>query len=98
MAHSASSDVDFIPAGEHTDRFAAFNITDATYKTVEGHNIQCTIFTPKSPANGPRPVMVRWHGGFLITGDRMFQDWWPTWSVLTLLLCHFTSLCWQHPM
>lgn len=63
------------------DPFTSFNLTDATYKTISSHPISCTIFTPKTPHPGPRPVIVRWHGGFLFTGSRTFADWWPAWLI-----------------
>ena len=71
MAHSETT--------TSSDRFANFHITDCTYKTIENHAIKCTVLTPKTAVSGKRPVIVRWHGGFLFTGTRMFPDWWPSW-------------------
>jgi len=76
MAHSQTA--------TSSDRFANFIITDCTYKTVNDHAIKCTVLTPKTAAAGKRPVIVRWHGGFLFTGARMFPDWWPSWYDFSL--------------
>lgn len=38
------------------------------YKTVEGHEIKASIFVPAS--NGPHPVVVYFHGGGFIFGNR----------------------------
>jgi len=71
MAHSEAT--------TSADRFVNFNTTDCTYKTIDDHAIKCTVLTPKTAVTGKRPVIVRWHGGFLFTGARMFPDWWPSW-------------------
>jgi len=70
-----------------SDRFANFNATDCTYKTVDDHAIKCTVLTSKTAVSGKRPVIVRWHGGFLFTGARMFPDWWPSWYDFSLSIC-----------
>lgn len=28
-----------------------------------------------------RPVLVFWHGGGFVTGDRMYEPWWPRWII-----------------
>ena len=57
----------------------AFDITDATYKTVGEAGIQVSIITPKDLKPGVYPVIIRFHGGFLITGHRLFEDWLHDW-------------------
>ncbi|KAI9925572.1 hypothetical protein MW887_005953 [Aspergillus wentii] len=34
---------------------------------------------PQTPVPGKRPVIVRFHGGGLMTGDSLFLDWLPEW-------------------
>jgi cephalosporin-C deacetylase-like acetyl esterase len=56
-------------------KFAAFNIVDVNYKTVNGVAIPASILIPKDIKPGKHPLLVRWHGGCLITGHRMFPEW-----------------------
>ena len=70
-------------------KFSNFSQKDVTYKTVEGHAIDTTILVPKNLQAGsrtPRPVLVHFHGGCLIEGDKMFEDWWAPWYVHLLPL------------
>jgi acetyl esterase/lipase len=59
-------------------RFAPFNIKDVAYKTVRDVPIQASILTPKTGLTGKRPLLIRWHGGFWMTGHRLFADWYPS--------------------
>ncbi|KAJ5814993.1 hypothetical protein N7474_006770 [Penicillium riverlandense] len=62
------------------DKFASFNIFQASYKQVDGHNIRADLIIPAMlPANGPRPVIARFHGGGLSRGDSLYADWFPLW-------------------
>lgn len=56
-------------------KFSAFNVVDVNYKEVNGVRIPASILIPKDAQTGPHPVLVRWHGGCLITGHRMYPDW-----------------------
>lgn len=73
--------------------FKDFEIHDVVYKTVGDHNISLSILVPKtlvSDANdshGKRPVIARFHGGFLVGGTRLYSDWFPDWSVDFVFLC-----------
>lgn len=60
-------------------KLTPFNVTDVTYKTVNGHPIGASILIPKSMSSGRRPLIVRWHGGFLVGGARLYMDWFPNW-------------------
>lgn len=62
-------------------KFEHFDLTDVTYKTIEDHKIGLTILTPKNLRPGTYPLIIRFHGGFLITGSRMYYDWFPEWYV-----------------
>ncbi|KAK3112915.1 hypothetical protein LTR53_010309 [Teratosphaeriaceae sp. CCFEE 6253] len=78
-------------AAAASPKFAPFSITDITYKTVAGTPIKASILIAKSTLNKPtqnkRPLNVRFHGGFLVTGSRLFADWYPSF-VLDLCLLH----------
>ncbi|KAF2090553.1 alpha/beta-hydrolase [Saccharata proteae CBS 121410] len=63
-------------ASEH---FAGFDIHDATYKRVNDQPIDLSILVPKQIQPGPRPVLVKFHGGGLVTGSRLYKDWFHTW-------------------
>ncbi|GAB7346871.1 hypothetical protein MBLNU459_g1952t1 [Dothideomycetes sp. NU459] len=58
-----------------TSKLEGFNRTDVTYKTVKDHTIETAILIPKSVAHpsGKRPLLVHFHGGFLIVGDKIFE-------------------------
>ena len=56
-------------------KFSAFNVIDVDYKKVRDVSIQASILVPKHIQPGTHPVLVRWHGGCLITGHRMYPDW-----------------------
>jgi len=47
------------------------------YKTIENLNICLDIYTPNDEAQGPRPVVLFFHEGYLITGSRSspFCSW-----------------------
>ncbi|KAL4906189.1 Alpha/Beta hydrolase protein [Aspergillus multicolor] len=66
-------------------KFSDFNRRDIVYTTVAAHPIEVSIFTPKTATNAPAdepqsaPVLVYWHGGGFIVGDRLYKGWWPDW-------------------
>ena len=59
-------------------KFSAFNVIDANYTEVHGVAIPTSILIPKDIQPGTHPVLVRWHGGCLITGHRLYPDWVST--------------------
>jgi acetyl esterase/lipase len=62
-------------------KFDPFSITDVTYKTVNHVPIEASILIPKlitGERPGKYPLVVRWHGGFWMTGHRLFADWFPS--------------------
>ncbi|KAI5120188.1 hypothetical protein M0805_002654 [Coniferiporia weirii] len=70
------------------DKYAHFSVSTHTYKTVDGHPILVDVLVPKGLLNEgaesenrktKRPVILRFHGGWLIGGQREFQPWWPCW-------------------
>lgn len=67
--------------------FREFQIHDVVYKIVDNHDIGLSILVPNALLSGAhkleekRPVIVRFHGGFLVGGSRLYTDWFPKWSV-----------------
>ncbi|THH06388.1 hypothetical protein EW145_g4126 [Phellinidium pouzarii] len=70
------------------DKFVPFSVSTQTYKTVDGHSILADVIIPRKLLDeGPespkrktkRPVIVRYHGGWLIGGHRDWLPWWPRW-------------------
>ncbi|KAG4293379.1 hypothetical protein FPRO06_12867 [Fusarium proliferatum] len=47
-----------------------FNVATFTYKEIEGQPILLDLVVPKSPQPGECPVLIRFHGGFLVYGSR----------------------------
>ncbi|OLL22647.1 Carboxylesterase 1 [Neolecta irregularis DAH-3] len=47
------------------------------YKTVDGLDIHLDVYAPKVEPQTPRPVVLFFHGGFLIFGSRdsLFPSW-----------------------
>lgn len=62
-------------------KFSPFNVSEAIYKTVNGQNIPAYVLIPKEIKPGNHPVIIRWHGGFLITGSALYPDWFANWTV-----------------
>lgn len=48
------------------EHFKGFKIFDVTYKVVKSHAIQTSVLVPRNACKGPRPVIVRFHGGGLV--------------------------------
>ncbi|KAH6971059.1 Alpha/Beta hydrolase protein [Ilyonectria sp. MPI-CAGE-AT-0026] len=53
--------------------------------------MRCTIWVPKDPPMTPLPLVVRWHGGGLVTGERDDEPYFPTW-VINLAALHSTII------
>lgn len=70
-----------------SNRFASFNILTTSYKVVHEHPIEVDVMIPKTLVPGTYPIMVRFHGGFFVTGSRQFPDWFQNW-VLNYALQH----------
>ena len=63
-------------------RFQPFNILTTPYKTIYGQQINLDVLYPKSlvqsPARGS-PVVIRFHGGGLVTGGSLFPGFFGPW-------------------
>ncbi|KAE8147901.1 alpha/beta-hydrolase [Aspergillus avenaceus] len=77
--------LDNLEALNHEDKYSAFHIIQATYKSSAdtGSHITADILIPHTLRNtagpGPRPVVVRIHGGFLVTGSGLYPPWFNSW-------------------
>ncbi|KAH9238187.1 hypothetical protein K456DRAFT_1747778 [Colletotrichum gloeosporioides 23] len=60
-------------------KFDPFRIYRSHYKS-DGIDIGFDILLPKTmKPQGPKPVIVRIHGGFLVTGSSLFPAWFTKW-------------------
>ncbi|KAI8400676.1 hypothetical protein FOFC_19524 [Fusarium oxysporum] len=57
-------------ASDHTLPVDEFNVATFTYKVTQDQPILLDLFVPKSLPSGERPVLIRFHGGFLVYGSR----------------------------
>lgn len=62
-------------------RFASFDIHETFYKRIGGFDILVAILIPKTIKPGRHPLHVKWHGGGLISGDALLQDWFSNYLV-----------------
>lgn len=64
-------------------RFTNFNILTKVYKSVQGHSIDVDILYSnhllQTPALEPRPILLRFHGGGLISGASLFPQFFAPW-------------------
>ncbi|KAK9365607.1 Alpha/Beta hydrolase [Lipomyces kononenkoae] len=70
-----------------SDKFSRFTIIQGSYKRVGVQDLRVDIMVPRTSLEGKRPVIVRFHGGYLVNGDALFPDWFPNW-VLDLAYRH----------
>ncbi|KAH6990075.1 Alpha/Beta hydrolase protein [Ilyonectria destructans] len=64
-----------------------FTRLNTMYKIVNNQDMRCTIWVPKDPPRTPLPLVVRWHGGGLVIGERDDELYFPTW-VINLVALH----------
>ncbi|OCK74973.1 putative polyketide synthase [Lepidopterella palustris CBS 459.81] len=65
-------------------KFDAFDRIDLVYHVVHDHPLQASILTPKElsgQSSKQLPVVVFWHGGGFIVGDRLYEPWWSEWLI-----------------
>ncbi|KIY03564.1 uncharacterized protein Z520_00255 [Fonsecaea multimorphosa CBS 102226] len=80
-------------------KYSSFTILETTYKVVSNHAINVYTLIPKtvlsstSPSPSPRPIIVKFHGGFLITGTALYADWFSDWLVEYALLHSAVVVC-----
>ncbi|KAH7064361.1 Alpha/Beta hydrolase protein [Paraphoma chrysanthemicola] len=56
-------------------RFDTFDVYRTSYKTIGTHKIEVGILVPKDLKPGKHPLIVKFHGGGLVTGDCLHPDW-----------------------
>ncbi|PLB55539.1 putative polyketide synthase [Aspergillus steynii IBT 23096] len=67
-----------------SNKFAPFDRVDLTYKVINGQHLDTSILTPnrlQSKPSSEYPVLVYWHGGGFIIGDRMYEGWFAPWMI-----------------
>jgi cephalosporin-C deacetylase-like acetyl esterase len=47
-------------------KYAKFDVSDVSYKVVNGHDIKAYVLTPKNISPGKHPIVVKFHGGFFV--------------------------------
>ncbi|KAH8712250.1 Alpha/Beta hydrolase protein [Phaeosphaeriaceae sp. PMI808] len=62
-------------------RFDSYNVYRTSYKKIHNHEIEVGILVPKNLKPGKIPLLVKFHGGGLITGTALFPDWFSAWFV-----------------
>jgi acetyl esterase/lipase len=60
-------------------KIANFDLIQTPYKKVGPHEIRTDILIPKAAPTGPRPIILRYHGGGLVMGDSLFMPFFPHW-------------------
>ncbi|KAJ6442731.1 alpha/beta hydrolase fold-3 domain-containingprotein [Purpureocillium lavendulum] len=66
-----------VPGMATKEIFNDFDIIDEPFVTRDGHPILAHILLPKNPPPGPRPVIVNWHGGYLIMAHGLYAPFFP---------------------
>ncbi|KAF1919364.1 Alpha/Beta hydrolase protein [Ampelomyces quisqualis] len=56
-------------------RFDSFDVHRTSYKKIGEHAIEVAILVPKNIKPGKHPLIVKFHGGGLVTGDCLYADW-----------------------
>ncbi|KAI4718596.1 alpha/beta-hydrolase [Aureobasidium sp. EXF-10727] len=64
-----------------TSKYTDFDQKDFVYKTVNNHEISTTVLIPKTIQPGKHPLLVHFHGGFLICGSKLYEEWHATWTI-----------------
>jgi hypothetical protein len=82
-SHKALSILHAMGSLEHS-KFESFERADFAYSKVGDHDLVASVLTPKKvqeEAQRQVPVLVFWHGGGFVIGDRLYEPWWSDWSV-----------------
>ncbi|TIA30215.1 alpha/beta-hydrolase [Aureobasidium pullulans] len=62
-------------------KYSDFDQKDVVYKTVNDQDISTTILVPRNITPGKHPLLVHFHGGFLICGSKLYEEWHATWTI-----------------
>lgn len=55
----------------------AQRLTRGSYVVRDGHAIVAHILLPRNPPPGPRPVLINWHGGYLVMANGVYPPFFP---------------------
>jgi hypothetical protein len=78
---TATSPAEKAEAAKQSSKFSKFSITTTPYKTINAQEILVHVFIPKHLKTGTAPLIVRFHGGFLVTGAALFPDFTAQWAL-----------------
>ena len=68
-------------ASDILSALSQFSQLKTSYKSVADHQILAHVLIPNNTSNaGEAPLVVRFHGGGLITGSALFADWLAPWN------------------
>ncbi|KAF3010842.1 hypothetical protein E8E13_008872 [Curvularia kusanoi] len=62
-------------------RFDSFDVYRTSYKKVNNQAIDVGLLVPKNLEPGKHPILVKFHGGGLVTGDCLFKPWFASFFV-----------------
>jgi acetyl esterase/lipase len=62
-------------------RFSSFDIHETSYKRIGIFDISIAVLIPRNIKPGRHPLHVKWHGGGLISGDALLQEWFSNYLV-----------------
>lgn len=60
-----------LPGETFGKKFANFQVLQANYKVVDGHEIRADLIIPRGLPAGKAPVIARFHGGGLVSFLRL---------------------------
>ncbi|THV75269.1 alpha/beta-hydrolase [Aureobasidium pullulans] len=64
-----------------SSKYSDFDQKDVVYKIVNDQDISATILVPRNITPGKHPLLVHFHGGFLICGSNLYEEWHATWTI-----------------
>jgi len=59
--------------------FSGVHMYTEEYKQVHGQPVLTDILIPKTLKPGKHPLIIYWHGGYLVTGSRNHAPWFVKW-------------------
>ena len=67
-----------------TSKFSSFERADFVFSRVGDDPLAASVLRPKKVSENvvrQLPVLVFWHGGGFVVGNRVYEPWWSDWSV-----------------
>ncbi|KAI7774397.1 alpha/beta-hydrolase [Diaporthe eres] len=59
----------------------AFTRQEVSYKQLASHDFEASILVQNNVHQGTCPLIVRWHGGGLVNGHRLYTEWLPPYII-----------------